>query len=144
MNEFERLWSDIGTHGVMVLSTCAEDRVTSRSMSVVVFGGKFYFQTNIGYLKCRQIKKNPNVALCFGKYSIEGQCEILGHPQDESEFLDSLTKAYPDAVKRWSALPCERVLCVTPKLIRSWIYEDDIPYIEEWDFSDGSYRKERQ
>ena len=30
------LWKKIGTHGVMVLSTCSENRVTSRPVSVVV------------------------------------------------------------------------------------------------------------
>lgn len=144
MDEFDRLWNDLGTHGVMVLSTCAEGRVTSRSMSMVIIDGKFFCQTNKDYLKCKQISDNPNVALCFGKYSIEGKCEILGHPQAESEFLDSLNKAYPDAVKRWSALGYERVLEIKPSLIRSWIYEDNIPYIETWDFSCKTYRKERQ
>lgn len=144
MDDFERLWSELGSHGVMVLSTCAGSRVTSRSMSVVIFGGKFCFQTNKDYLKSRQISDNPNVALCFGKFSIEGSCKMLGHPEDESEFMDNLSRAYPDAVKRWSSLPYERVFAVTPRLIRSWIYENDIPYIEEWDLVKKTYRKERQ
>lgn len=144
MDGFRRLWEDIGTHGIMVLSTCEGCRVTSRSMSVVVYGGRFYFQTSENYLKYAQIRTNENVALCFGKYSIEGVCRDIGKPCEVSEFLDSMSCAYPDAVKRWSALPEERVLEVSPVLIRAWIYENDIPYIEEWDMAKGTYRKERQ
>lgn len=144
MDIFKKLWEDIGSHGIMVLSTCEDNRVTSRSMSVVVFGGKFYFQTNENYLKYRQIQSNGNVALCFGKYSIEGVCRDIGKPYEVSEFMDCMNRIYPDAVKRWSKLDEERVLEVSPSLIRAWIYENDIPYIEEWDIINNTYRKERQ
>ena len=144
MNIYERLWKDMGSGAVMVLSTCADNKVTSRSMSVVVYGGKFYCQTNRDYLKCRQIDRNPNAALCFGKYSIEGRCSILGRPYDVPGFIPAMEKSYPDAVKRWSMLPEECVLEITPTVIRSWIYENDVPYTETWDFSDNTFRKERQ
>ena len=45
-SEFQQLWRKIGSHGIMVLSSCAENRVTSRAMSVVVIDGKFYCQTD--------------------------------------------------------------------------------------------------
>ena len=144
MDDTDRLFCDIGDHGIMVLSTCAGDRVTSRSMSVVVYGGRFYCQTNRDYLKYRQIAENPNVSLCFGKYSIEGVCEDAGRPYDVPGFIPAMERAYPDAVRRWSSLDCERVLMITPTYIRSWIYEDGIPYIEQWDIVHHSYRKERQ
>ena len=144
VNEFERLWNTIGKKAVMVLSTCANNRVTSRSMSVVVYGEKFYCQTNRDYLKCRQIAENPNAALCFGNYSIEGRCRIIGKPYDFPEFIAAMEKSYPDAVKRWSDLPEECVLEITPILIKSWIYENNLPYIEIWDFSNNAYRKEKQ
>ena len=140
-NDFEKLWQDIGTHGVMVLSTCADNRVTSRSMTVAVIDGRFYCQTNKDYLKCRQIAQNPNVALCFSRFTIEGVCRDIGKPCDNEFFVKALGKAYPDAVERWSSLPQECVLEITPTLIQSWIYENDIPYIETWDFSESTYAK---
>ncbi|MBQ8968028.1 pyridoxamine 5'-phosphate oxidase family protein [Ruminococcus sp.] len=143
-DEFARLWKEIGTHGVMVLSTCDDSLVTSRSMSVVVTDGKFYCQTNRNYLKCRQIEKNPNVSLCFGHFSIEGKCRILGRPYDVPLFMEALDSAYPDAVRRWSALPEECVLEISPGAIRAWIYENDIPYIESWDIFNKTYKKEKQ
>ncbi|MBQ8979087.1 MAG: pyridoxamine 5'-phosphate oxidase family protein, partial [Oscillospiraceae bacterium] len=93
MNELDRLWNSIGERAVMVLSTCAENKVTSRSMSIVVYGGQFYCQTNRDYLKCRQIAVNQNAALCFGNYSIEGRCRIIGKPYDIPEFISAMEKS---------------------------------------------------
>lgn len=138
------LWKIIGTHGVMTLSSCSENRVTSRSMSIVVIDGKFYCQTDERYLKCRQIKVNPNVALCMNNFSIEGECRIIGRPAENSFFIDRMKACFPDAVSRWSELPAECVLEITPKLISSWIYEKNKPYIERWNFENNSYEKEIQ
>lgn len=142
--EFQRLWSKIGSSGVMILSTCSDNRVTSRAMSVVVINGKFYCQTNERYLKCKQIKTNPNVSLCVNNFSIEGECRIIGKPSENGFFIEKMKSCFPDAVSRWSEIPTECVLEITPKFISSWIYEDNKPYIERWDFGNGSYVKEIQ
>lgn len=144
MNDFERLWDEIGRGGVMVLSTCAENKVTSRAMSVVVINGKFYCQTNKDYLKCRQIAENTNVALSYRNYSVEGVCRNIGSPYEVKRFITAMEQIFPDAVKRWSKLPEECVLEITPVLIRSWVYENNVPFIEEWDIENGTYRKDRQ
>ena len=66
--EFQRLWNKIGSSGIMILSTCADIRVTSRAMSVVVIDGKFYCQTALaiislcalqGYLQILPQKRTP-------------------------------------------------------------------------------------
>lgn len=143
-SEFQRLWSKIGSHGIMVLSTCMDNRVTSRSMSVVVINGKFYCQTDERYLKCRQIKANPNVSLCVNNFSVEGECRIIGKPFENEFFINAMKEHFPDAVSRWSKLPTECVLEIKPKLVSAWIYEDNKPYIERWDFENKFYTKEEQ
>lgn len=144
MTEEQSLWNKIGSAGVMILSTCADNRVTSRAMSVVVIGGKFYCQTDERYLKCRQIKANPMVSLCVNNFSIEGECRIIGRPYENGLFIEKMKACFPDAVSRWSKLPTECVLEITPMRISSWIYEDGKPYIEHWDFENNSYVKEIQ
>lgn len=136
------LWDRIGTHGVMTLSTCAEKRVTSRPMSVAVIGGKFYCQTDENYLKCRQLRQNPNAALCFNNFSVEGKCRMIGRPYEHEFFIEAMKKYFGSAVERWSSLPTECVLEITPSLIYSWDYENSKPYMEYWDFDNLSYRKE--
>ena len=142
--DFQRLWNKIGSSGIMILSTCADNRVTSRAMSVVVIDGKFYCQTDERYLKCRQIKANPSVSLCVNNFSIEGECHIVGKSSENAFFITKMKEFFPYAVSRWSELPTECVLEITPKFVSSWIYEDNKPYIERWDFENSSYVKEIQ
>lgn len=139
-----KLWKKIGTHGVMTLSTCAANRVTSRKMSVVVINGKFYCQTSENYLKYKQILQNPNVALCVDNFSIEGVCRDVGKPLDEENSIaaKSIKKHFFLAYKHYSHLAEERLLEITPMLIYSWSYDGTKPYMEFWDFEAGSYRKE--
>lgn len=148
MNEskatFQRLWSMLGFSSVMALATCAENRVTARAMSVVVMDEKLFCQTNEQYLKCRQIQLNPNVCLCVSHFSIEGTCRNIGKPAENAAFMEKMKTCFPDAVARWSLLPAECVLEITPRLVSSWIYEDNRPYMERWDFTTGSYSKELQ
>ena len=144
MSEFERVWNEIGGSNIMTLSTCADNRVTSRQMSVVTINGRFYCQTNKNYLKCRQIAQNPNVSLCFGKFVVEGSCREIGRPYDNLTFIQAIGNAFPDAVKRWSGISEDCLLEISPTLIRSWIYENNVPYIEIWDIEHNDYRKERQ
>lgn len=144
MDSFYSLWNKLGSHGVMVLSTCAENRVTSRAMSVVVIDEKLYCQTDERYLKCQQIKANPNISLCVNNFSLEGNCRIIGKPYDNEFFITAMKRYFPDAVSRWSKLPAECVLEITPKLVSSWIYEDNKPYIEQWNFEDHIYRRYEQ
>lgn len=142
--QFDGLWNKIGSHGIMVLSTCADNRVTSRAMSVVVFDGRFYCQTDERYLKCSQIKINPNVSLCMNNFSVEGECCLSGRSYENEFFVEVMKLNFPDAVSRWSHLPNECVLEITPRLVSSWIYEDNRPYIERWDFKNNMYIKEEQ
>lgn len=139
----QKLFRDIGNSGIMVLSTCSGDRVTSRPMSVVVIDGRFYFQTDETYLKYRQLTDNPNVSLSVKNYSIEGIARDIGKPSENAEFMSAMTTHFPSAVSRWSALPSERVIEVSPTLIRSWIYENYVPFTEHFDFTKQIYIREK-
>ena len=140
-NKLPPLWESIGSCGVMTISACSHSRVTSRPVSVVVIDGKFYFQTDIRYLKCRQIKENPNIALSFRNFSIEGRCRIMDKPVMHRDFIKSMTEHFPSAVTRYSGVDTERVLEITPTLIYLWEYENDKPYMEYYDFRNDTYRK---
>lgn len=148
MNNFEdnvsKLWKKIGTHGIMVLSTCSESHVTSRPMSVVIVEGKFYCQTDENYLKFKQIMQNNNVALSVKNFSIEGRCREIGKPLDNanSKFVAAIKKHFLLAYKSYSHIESERLLEITPMLIYSWSYELTKPYIEYWDFEKQAYHKE--
>ena len=141
-----KLWKKIGTHGIMALATCADNRITSRQMSVIVHDGKFYCQTAERYLKYQQITQNPNVALCYKNFSIEGECRAIGYPLDESNgfFAVAFKKHFYSSFKKYSALPAEKLLEITPALIYSWEYKLTKPYMEYFDFENQCYRLEEQ
>lgn len=137
------LWKKIGSHGVMVLSTCAENRVTSRPVSAVVIDGKFYCQTDENYLKYKQLMRNENAALSVKNFSIEGKCRDIGRPADSEAFTKAMKKYFLPAYMNYSKLDAERVLEFTPTLIYSWSYDKLArPYMEYWDFENLKYRKE--
>ena len=138
------LWKKVGTHGIMAFATCADNRITVRQMSVIVCDGKFYCQTDETFLKYKQITQNPNVALCYKNFSIEGKCRIIGHPLDEANsfFADKYKKHFYLSYKSYSSLPTERLLEITPHLIYSWEYKLTKPYMEYFDFENQTYRIE--
>ena len=145
-SNLSRIWRKIGTHGIMVFSTSAESRVTSRPMSVIVLDGKFYCQTDESYLKYKQICQNPNVALSVKKFSIEGKCRNIGHPLDENNrfFAESYKKHFRVSFNAYSALPTEILFEITPTLIYSWEYKLTKPFMEFFDFENELYHIEEK
>ena len=137
------LWNQLNSHQVLVLSTSCNNRVSSRQVSVIIHGGKFYFQTDKNYLKFKQLYINPNASFCFNKYSIEGKCKCIGKPTDEknSFFLDLFREHFYPAYKLYSGLETECLMEFTPTLIYKWDYENSIPYMEYWYFNEQKYVK---
>jgi|GEM_PF-124060 len=115
----------------IILSTCADNRVTIRPMSHVNEGLTVYFQTGENYLKTLQIKANPNVAFCIGTYEVEGTATIIGHPLDEANafFIQKLKEKHNNAFERWSSVPNQVVIKVEIDLVRQWRYVSNKPIV---------------
>jgi len=164
-----RIWANYECHGIdscelsaedvistlekettFTLATCADNRVTTRSMSHVNDDLTVYFQTGEYYLKTQQIKSNPRVALSVGGYELEGIAEIIGHPMDEANkfFIEKYKNKHPNYAGRWSKIPNQIVVRVEIMRARQWRYIDgkpviaikhfNIPHIQENTFD--SYR----
>ena len=118
----------IGKSRTMVLSTCSDNRVTSRSMSCINDGLKILFQTSSETMKYKQIIKNPNVSLCSGNMTIEGTARILNHPLKEDKFIKRFKAVHKGSYNAYSFMRSEVVIEVTPKLITFWNYTDEKPY----------------
>ena len=115
----------------IILATCADNRVTTRAMSHVNEGLTVYFQTGKDYLKCRQIRDNPNVAITVGGFDMEGKATLLSHPLDtENEFFIKLFEAkHTQYANVWSKRPEEIVVKVEINAVRQWRYIDGKPYL---------------
>ncbi len=127
----------------MVLATCSEGRVSARTVSIINKGLLIYFQTDLNFLKCRQIKENPNVALCIGNIQIEGQAKIKAQPLDDPYFAAHYQKQHPSAFEKYSHLKDNVVIEVRPSLIIFWKYtEDSKPYQDFLDVKEQTAYRE--
>jgi len=131
----------------IILATCAGNRVTIRPMSHINVGLTVYFQTGAHYLKTRQIRANPNVAMHVGNYEIEGTAEIIGHPMDAANqfFIERYRAKHPSYAERWSALPSQALVRVEIGLARQWRYIDGKPVIAIGHFKsiEGGHHNDR-
>lgn len=120
--EYFRVWNSIKSESQMVLATTRHNYPSARTVNVVVYLDKIYFQTDLRMEKAKEIKENPHVALCIGKYQIQGNCREIGHPLEcKNEWFASTYKSlFPQAYNKYSNLKNERVYEVSPTKIYVW------------------------
>lgn len=138
-HKLQALFTEIGASKRMVLSTSLDDKVTSRMMSIIIDGGKFYFQTDKDFRKYEQIKGNPHVALCIDNLSIEGICKECGKPQDFSEFCVRYQQYYEGSYNAYTHLERERLFVIEPIYIQRWVYIENKPFVEIFDLEKEIY-----
>ena len=143
LQSLDPLFTEMSNHAIVCLATSQNDRVTARSMSVIIYDRKFYFQTDVRFLKYRQIEANPNVALCYNNIQIEGVCRAIGHPllRENSFFATLYKQHFAGSFAKYSALENEMLFEIVPSIITVWNYENGTPYREFYDFHDESYCK---
>lgn len=132
------LFGALGNSAKMVLATSVNDEVSARTMSIVICGEKFFFQTDAGMDKVKEIEQNPNVALCSKGYQIKGRCKSLGHPllEENKWFIDLFREFYPNAYEKYSHLSNECVYEITPVKAKIWKSLDQEVWIEYLDFEE--------
>lgn len=120
----------------MVLATSENDRVTARMMSFVHDGIELFFQTDAEFLKTRQMRSNPLVAICQNHVQIEGTAQELGHPSSEncSRFIELYREKHPGSYSRYSTRPQNTVFRVFPNRVMLWKYIHGEPYRDWIDF----------
>ncbi|MBR5287112.1 MAG: pyridoxamine 5'-phosphate oxidase family protein [Clostridia bacterium] len=136
---YSRFLDEFGPGKAMVLSTAVDGQVSSRTMSVVLLNGAFYFQTDCTLRKYRQLVDNPRAALCAGNVSLEGICEEIGAPAACPAFCTAYSECFPGSFERYSGLNNERVFRFVPTRLERWLYIDAEPYMEVFDFAKNTY-----
>ena len=124
-----------------VLATHSGAEISARTMSVLLHGHKFYFQTDGTSGKVRQLQQCPQAALAFDKYQVRGRCVSLGHPmqEDNREIYTLFAAQFPGASRKYSHLEQEKLFCLEPASVRIWRYTDAGAVIEELDLQAGSF-----
>lgn len=136
-------FSRFGNHKNMVLSTCLDNKVHARMMSIVCFQNKFYFQTDKTFRKCKDISDNSNVSLCIDNIQIEGVCTAVGKPIENKAFCEIFSTSFPKAYELYTNLENEILYEIEPAYIECWLYENSKPYIEIYDMSNREYYKKQ-
>ena len=137
---FEEFLMEFSKGKKMVLSSSANNIVSSRMMSVVCNNGLFYFQTDKTFRKYSQLIGNPHIALCAENIQIEGICTEIGHPMDNVWFCNTYKECFGSSFRKYSSLKNERLFVVTPIYVERWIYIDAVPFIETFDIENQEYK----
>lgn len=144
MNEFLNKYNDFlsvfNKGKTMVLSSCEDNKVSSRMMSIVYIDGLFYFQTDMKFRKYRELINNPQVALCIDNIQIEGVCKEIGHPMANTQFCSEYGKNFNTSFNLYSSLKNERLFAVYPTFIERWLYIDGVPFIEIFNVEHQVYK----
>ena len=129
-DEYTQVWGAIKRETRM--ATTHNNLPSARTLNVVVFADKIYFQTDRRMTKAEEIKENPHVALCIGKYQIHGICTDIGHPLDckNGWFASEYKSLFPHAYEKYSFLKYETVYEVSPSKIFIWKSEESEQTIE--------------
>jgi len=140
----KEIYNLLGDNKILVLATSSDNRVTARSVSCIVIGKKVCFQTDKTFLKCEQIMKNQNVALCTENIQIEGIAKIKGHPLNEEnkDFAEKYKNYYKSSYDNYSHMQNETVIEVESTYITLWKYENGLPYRDFLDVkAEKAYRQ---
>ena len=137
--EFLKFWQEFGRSKKMVLSTSLNDIVTSRTMSIINLNNILYFQTDNTFRKYNQLKHNTHVALCTDNIQIEGLCNEIGNPIENEDFCNAYRECFTSSFNRYTLLKNERLFAVNPTFIESWVYINNIPYVQIFDIKNRKY-----
>ena len=134
--ELTALFADFPRGRHMVLSTASRDgQVSSRMMSIILLDSLFYFQTDNAMRKYALLTSNPHAALCADNLQIEGVCEELGHPLSHPGFCAAYQACFPGSYARYTNLSGERLFVIRPTFIQRWLYREEQPFVETFDYS---------
>jgi hypothetical protein len=139
------LFVSLGEAKEIVLSTSAQNRVTSRIVSCACIREEVLFLSWEHHAKCQQIKANPLVALCHKNLQIEGRAEILGNPLDSAykSYADTFRKIQPAIFDNFSKLPGMVLVRITLTVITAWTRDAQGYRIDHFDLEKREYRNVR-
>lgn len=116
----------MGKHKSMVLATSFQDHITARTVSCIFDGLTIKLQTDLNFIKVKQIEQNKHVALAWNNVQIEGVATIKGHPfaLGNEKFKKTYKEEFAEYFKMYSSLKDQTVIEIEPQIIVIWKYEN--------------------
>ena len=115
----------------IVLSTCAEGKVTARTMCHINDGVTVLFATDDRSEKVAQMRQNPNIALTVGNLRMEAVAELFGNPGDHPAFATAYAKKFPWLGELYKPTPNDLLVICHPSKISLYKY-DNGPREDTW------------
>ena len=132
-HEFGNIISKISHQGTAVLSTSLNNKVTSRTISLVTYDNVLAFQTSMNMRKYIQIQGNANVALCLGEIQLEGIAVDKGKAKEHEKFTSLFKEKHRGSYDAYTHLDSERIVEISPTYIQVWKYIDGKPHVFKLD-----------
>lgn len=120
-------WQKLGAKAIMQLAACADDRVTVRSVSCIMYEDAIMFKTDKNFDKTKLMLKSPNVAMCKYNINVEGTARDCGLVIDEPErkFEQLYAKLLDGSYNAYSHKDTEILIEVKPKQVEIWDCDED-------------------
>ena len=99
---------------VIILATCADNKVTARAMAPINDGLTIFFATNRNSEKVKQMENNKNIALAIGNLKIEAIAELIGHPKGHAFFTQEYLKKFPQYGEQYPEKPDDLLVIANP------------------------------
>ena len=125
-----------------VLATHSGAEISARTMSVLLHGHKFYFQTDGTSGKGPSAAAMPAGGAGFRINTRSGAAACpWGTPckRTTGKYTLCLRRSSPGASRKYSHLEQEKLFCLEPASVRIWRYTDAGAVIEELDLQAGSF-----
>jgi len=106
----------------IVLSTCADGKVTARTMCHINDGIIVLFSTDCRSLKTEQMRQNSNIALTVDNLRMEATAELFGPPGDHPTFGKAYIKKFPFVGKLYKPTPNDLLVICHPSKVSLYKY----------------------
>jgi general stress protein 26 len=110
----------------IVLSTCSNNHVTSRTVCFANDGFVIYLLTGKRMNKCKQIEENDNVALCIDDLQITGKARLIGSPMEEqnAEAGRMFMNKHPAYYERFAHFKVATLIKIQCEYFKQWRMEN--------------------
>lgn len=140
----QEIYKQLENIRTMVVATAANHDVTARTLSVIWYKEKLYFQTDTKFLTIQQLQKNKQIALCYEHIQMEGIAKILGPTMEQIQIKDVYQSRHQKSYQSYSHLPTSVMVEVTIQKITLWQYRGQHSYqcwydLEKEDYTEKQY-----
>jgi uncharacterized pyridoxamine 5'-phosphate oxidase family protein len=141
--EKERFKQYLKKNTLWVVATSSNDIVSARSMSIINKDMIMYFQTDIYFEKYKQLKSNPNIALCSRNFQVKGIAKDLGQTLDpvNKHLMELYKEVHPGSYNHYSQKPESCLIQIDVTSIKIWDYIENEPYITTVDLINNTANK---